>query len=817
MKIKKTGYGWKSFCAFMVIIGVLVFEVSLLGIFILQSRDGYSSQRSLREKLFRDATNRYSIAALTEEDSVDLNKSNFHYGIIKGVTKSELKNQELNLSDESIYERTNLTKEMLNALKTYKDNGYSDYKQDDHILLHDYTYGKYSDASSGLFDLYWPFRRNFSYVNSGSELTSYSIRCYGISRELPGLYATTNNENYWALKGLCMANFRIHNQNEDQNYFYDAMKYSLSQAILQYQADNAENSSAVDIDLLITPDGFTDSADDNETTQLQSRYTIGHDIPGSELEAPLVPTDSMITYLSNDDIDRAENRTDMEISSFAGDLLYFEQADSTLVNYTVVSYVPAKLDTKWDDYFVRLDRVIGWLAIAPVLCPILLVASLLSVVLFLFQYICAAGHHTSLRNVNRPEGYRTVRENEYIEKRYMDYMPLDLYGIIVIILQLMGFAFMYSFNGAGDPFMYFFLIIEELAIILLGQAYLTSFVINVKVGDAYKNTLIYIFCHWIYKEMKQSDERIMKKGLIAGLQRGSNRLLLVFSILEFLAMGILTSRTTLKGLVFPLWVAWIIKQAILIYYRNKYLSEIERGFDEAVTERLKSEHMQTELITNVSHDIRTPLTSIINYVDLLSKEDLKNDKAVGYIEVLSRQSLRLKKLITDLIDASKASTGVVKLHMEKLDCGVLLSMAAGEYEERFQEKQIEFHIEKKTEKPLMITADSRQLWRVFDNLLTNMVKYSQVNTRAYVDLVEENGSIKVIFRNTSAAMLHVSAEELMERFVRGDSSRSTEGSGLGLSIARSLTQLMGGDFQLFVDGDLFKVEVAFPMDWTIPQ
>ena len=232
MKIKKTGYGWKSFCAFMVIIGVLVFEVSLLGIFILQSRDGYSSQRSLREKLFRDATNRYSIAALTEEDSVDLNESNFHYGIIKGVTKSELKNQELDLSDESIYERTNLTKEMLNALKTYKDNGYSDYKQDDHILLHDYTYGKYSDASSGLFDLYWPFRRNFSYVNSGSELTSYSIRCYGISRELPGLYATTNNENYWALRGLCMANFRIHNQNEDQNYFYDAMKYSLSQAIL---------------------------------------------------------------------------------------------------------------------------------------------------------------------------------------------------------------------------------------------------------------------------------------------------------------------------------------------------------------------------------------------------------------------------------------------------------------------------------------------------------------------------------------------------------------------------------------------------------
>ena len=365
--------------------------------------------------------------------------------------------------------------------------------------------------------------------------------------------------------------------------------------------------------------------------------------------------------------------------------------------------------------------------------------------------------------------------------------------------------------------MYFFLIIEELAIILLGQAYLTSFVINVKVGDAYKNTLIYIFCHWIYKEMKQSDERIMKKGLIAGLQRGSNRLLLVFSILEFLAMGILTSRTTLGGWVLPLWVAWIVKQAILIYYRNKYLSEIERGFDEAVTERLKSEHMQTELITNVSHDIRTPLTSIINYVDLLSKEDLKNDKAVGYIEVLSRQSLRLKKLITDLIDASKASTGVVKLHMEKLDCGVLLSMAAGEYEERFQEKQIEFHIEKKTEKPLMITADSRQLWRVFDNLLTNMVKYSQVNTRAYVDLVEENGSIKGIFRNTSAAMLHVSAEELMQRFVRGDSSRSTEGSGLGLSIARSLTQLMGGDFQLFVDGDLFKVEVAFPMDWTIPQ
>lgn len=240
------------------------------------------------------------------------------------------------------------------------------------------------------------------------------------------------------------------------------------------------------------------------------------------------------------------------------------------------------------------------------------------------------------------------------------------------------------------------------------------------------------------------------------------------------------------------------------------LNSISAGMTNAINERMKSERFKTELITNVSHDIKTPLTSIVSYVDLLKKEDIQNEKAREYIEVLDRQSARLKKLTEDLVEASKASSGAVKLEPERVDVSELLRQSAGEYNERLAEAGLTTIIDL-PDAPLPIMADGRRLWRIFDNLLSNVRKYAMPGTRVYITAEGVRGGVFVTFRNISARELKVTPEELMERFVRGDASRSTEGSGLGLSIARSLAELMGGCLEIFIDGDLFKAVVSFPM------
>lgn len=240
------------------------------------------------------------------------------------------------------------------------------------------------------------------------------------------------------------------------------------------------------------------------------------------------------------------------------------------------------------------------------------------------------------------------------------------------------------------------------------------------------------------------------------------------------------------------------------------INNINDGIAKAVEERMKSERFKTELITNVSHDIKTPLTSIINYVDLLEKEEIENETAKEYIGVLSRQSARLKKLIEDLLEASKASTGNVNVNLTQLELGILLSQALGEYDEKFSKSNLQV-ILNKTDDLLLVMADNRHIWRVFDNILNNISKYAQPNTRVYIDVKRNGKMAEISFRNISKDPLNISGDELMERFVRGDSSRNTEGSGLGLSIAKSLTEVQKGKLDIQIDGDLFKVQLSFPL------
>lgn len=239
------------------------------------------------------------------------------------------------------------------------------------------------------------------------------------------------------------------------------------------------------------------------------------------------------------------------------------------------------------------------------------------------------------------------------------------------------------------------------------------------------------------------------------------------------------------------------------------INAISDSINFAVEQKMKSERMKAELITNVSHDIKTPLTSIINYVDLLSREDIESETAREYIEVLDRQSNKLKKLIVDLIEASKASTGNLEIHPEEIDVRMALLQVTGEYEEKLKEAGVELFLNA-PEESVMISADGRYLFRIFDNLMTNIMKYSLCNTRAYIDLTTEAESVLVVFKNISREQLSVKGEDFTERFYRGDASRNTEGNGLGLAIVKSLAELMQGTISVVVDGDLFKVEIRFP-------
>ena len=281
--------------------------------------------------------------------------------------------------------------------------------------------------------------------------------------------------------------------------------------------------------------------------------------------------------------------------------------------------------------------------------------------------------------------------------------------------------------------------------------------------------------------------------------------------IEQMSTGGVDGKINTKGMMLP------------IKMEADSLNNISDGMKKAVESQMKSERMKTELITNVSHDIKTPVTAIISYVDLLKKEDLQNKTAAGYIDVLDRQSLRLKNLIYDLLDLSKSSTGNVEVNMEKLGIAVFIEQSLGEYISKFEKKNlmpiVNFRMDDEVKNELEINADGRHLSRVFDNIFQNINKYAMPDTRVYIDVElsekEQDSETKILsdkvlitVKNMSETPLNLSGDELMERFVRGDKSRNTEGSGLGLSIAQNLMQLQNGNLEVFVDGDLFKVVVT---------
>lgn len=238
------------------------------------------------------------------------------------------------------------------------------------------------------------------------------------------------------------------------------------------------------------------------------------------------------------------------------------------------------------------------------------------------------------------------------------------------------------------------------------------------------------------------------------------------------------------------------------------INNIKEGYKKSLDGSIKSERLKSELITNVSHDLKTPLTSIINYIDLLKQQDLSKDEIEGYVAVLDRKSKRLKDLIEDLFEASKVTSGAIELNIERVDIVALMKQALGEYHEKITNSSLDFKVNLPN-KNVFLNLDGKKTWRVFHNLISNALKYSQSNTRVYIDLAEEEQEVTVTIKNIACYEMNFDPDEIFERFKRGDESRSTEGSGLGLAIAKSIVELQNGSLNIVVDGDLFKAIIKF--------
>lgn len=354
---------------------------------------------------------------------------------------------------------------------------------------------------------------------------------------------------------------------------------------------------------------------------------------------------------------------------------------------------------------------------------------------------------------------------------------------------------------------------------------------RIKAGVLWKNSIIYSLFHWLFIFIKYRKATTKTIVLYIGF---------LSVTLVFLGIGI-NSRSYI---IMMLWFSFsavvgffmlreaVARQTILngvkeisngdLEYKidtinlsgsNEILADainnIGEGLHNAVDASVRNERLKTDLITNVSHDIKTPLTSIINYVDLIKRENIENEKIRSYIEILDNKSQRLKNLTEDLVEASKISSGNIKLEMTKINIIELVNQTEGEFSEKLEDKNLQV-IRKLPEEPIFILADGRRMWRVIENLYNNVAKYAMRNTRVYVDVKADEKKVDFSIKNISENPLNIQAEELTERFIRGDVSRSTEGSGLGLSIAKNLTTLQKGDFEIYLDGDLFRVTITFP-------
>lgn len=829
----------------------------VLGIFVLlgiEEEMFYKTREELLGEAYESVNVYYSQKAVDNRgDSAYaeiLRENCFKYGIIKGDSLKDI-----DFHDIQSYMETNMTEEELKAVDVDKlylcgvvtGNGYSDWSGWGYL-------GENEPIRSGDMEQYMTQYR--VEVSKGwSEWTSlYADRiCYD---EVKGiLYYRAENKFYPVQNFSLWYDGRGRDAQVEYNYSYD---FDAKGYRLNYKLDEAAEGGTGKEDRLTTSDE-TVEADvriELEPETAEEDVRIEPEAAAEKIESVLEGSGNAngivnLAGLNNtafnyknwgelllDNVRRIDSAELTVINPgaysrgvFIDEPGYYLNENYTLVvsgevqaeNYWIVSVVPDSvpanlINSKYNErgwmvnfYYDVVDmNVFQGLGIF----------LLLTVVSFVFL-ASAAGHR---------------RSEEGIVLTLLDKIPVDLFSAVVFLFEFMMLAASILFANESETWKsaYVFLgVFGLMAIIMVvaGLGYILSLCVRIKAGKWWRNSI----CYWIlngirkvFRDIFRNIGLLWKTGMVLGVVSFMEFFVLVETDRSFVVFCWFMEKLVLCAVIFVFIIqiyelqkasrhmadgdlSYKINTGRMFWECRKHgenLNKIGEGMSKAVDERMKSERFKTELITNVSHDIKTPLTSIINYVDLLSKEELHNEKAVEYLEVLDRQSSKLKKLIEDLVEASKASTGNLPVDARKMDAGVCLTQTVGEFEEKLSLAGLQL-IVSKPEEPAYIMADGRHMWRVIDNLMNNICKYGQPGSRVYVNLEATEKTVNVTFRNISKYPLNISGGELMERFVRGDKSRNTEGHGLGLSIAQSLMRLMGGDMDIIVDGDLFKVILIF--------
>ena len=820
----------------------LCFVFSAVGVIFMFDEGIYrNSKDETRKQWFENVSYEYGLSAVDdvrrEQPAGSVESKYFKYGIIKADSL-----EGIDLNDEKSYAERNFSDKI--SLEDVYTNSV-ELSDEDQIV---YTNGNF--LTGGGVQL--------MYSGDNSWVSVYADRvCYD---EAKGVFVYLAGNEYYPVQKV---------ETDIGRYGSAAFTYDTEKKMYVFEHTDGTGDAA-SAERTVTDETLTDAASaERMAADVALTDAADGDIVAESTEEPLTDvTDSGMDDIANgeyvtfdmfdgtrmdvnhwgnvlldgvreismDEIDRVDssekNKEDASVSYTTHEDYYLDSNYTLWVNmgntspkttYQMVVILPQNVGTDWNstDLYVQANTLLNFVySMRYTALVTMFVSFIIGAAAFVFL-MCAAGHRNG---------------TDEIVTTVWDHLWLDVFAVGAVLAEVFVFyvaaIFLIDVDVAYLPFILFVTAVATLCMGWLLLLFLLSFSVRVKLGKWWRHTL----CYQLFRKIGQFARMIWENiGFLW-------KVILVMLVLAFFeGIGVLMFFNSDIALLLWLLEKLVLYPLVLWYCvqlnqlksgtekiaggepgyqistkrmngifkeQGEQINHISDGMTHAIEERMKSERFKTELITNVSHDIKTPLTSIINYVDLLEKEDLHNETAQEYLEVLERQSSRLKKLIEDLIEASKASTGNLPVHLERLEAGIFMTQTVGEFEEKTKEAGLDLVIEK-PETPVYIMADSRHFWRVIDNLMNNICKYAQSGTRVYINLEVKEAQVSITFRNTSKYPLNISSDELMERFVRGDASRNTEGSGLGLSIANSLMDLMGGTFRLYVDGDLFKVVLGF--------
>lgn len=824
-------------------IGICVFSMIMISsIVILNALDDcglmYTSGTSLKKLLMDQAAYDYSIWALSDKDGnyneEFMNKKGCNIGIIE-TDNGNL--GDLDLNDSSTYIYRNFDQElpaqyyMTNVYTTDDSEFYLSEKLYDFLFVNGnevYNYDIEEYQPKDIKGIGYDMVGQKAYVWDGEKFIELNDTSYNYkASDEGGTYNTTNiYDRIWASQVP---------EDSNQHSFTAAAddKNQTSQEDDSSKEKNETNVIAEDEeDQMLPAESIITTSGDAKILYIDGKAypALGDDNSGYILELYGAESSGALSLSNVADLSDLHDQLgseDLSVCTLDTVSSVMEYTmDSSYKQYTVITFPRANQSR--DSFFVQAQRYLGIIPVLHVALPLLMVISGILVLVLSILLVIRAGNYD---------------DHGRLSTDILADFPIEVTFVIFGCVESLAIAVIHYSAGYDYNTSQYGLVVIGIGIfvgIYAGILWAESIIINFKRKQLFRNTLCYKMLRAMARPLRRGIDSI--KTVLASIKWGYRiaGMCLVIAFVEYMSIAVIDDKESLmlfwllEKVVLAAIIIKVLKQyakvkkaavdmadgnmdvrvdttkmLIDLEEHGQALNKIGSGLNTAVNERMKSERMKTELITNVSHDIKTPLTSVINYVDLLQKENFDNETARSYLEVLDRQAKRLKKLIEDLIEASKAASGSIKFNMESVNARVLLNQSVGEFEDRLQGSNITV-VTQIPDRDVYVRADNRYLFRVLDNLMSNIVKYSQEGTRAYVELNEDGGMVRYTFKNISRDKLGISADELMERFVRGDMSRNTEGNGLGLSIARSLTESMGGKMELTVDGDLFKVDVTFP-------